>query len=118
MDPEFKDIPEEILRDSRYMLHFKIIIITGWEGTAHDARIFLTTMRNHALNFPKPHKGKYYLVVTGYPQMDGYLGPYKGERYYLPDFLRGSQPTGYLEVFNHAHFWSMEEKMKDFKRHV
>ena len=30
--------------------------------------------------------GKYYLVDAGYPQMDGYLGPYKGERYHLPDF--------------------------------
>ena len=46
---------------------------------------------------------KYYLVDARYPQMDGYLGPYKGERYHLPDFRRGSQPTGHKEVFNHAH---------------
>ena len=47
--------------------------------------------------------GKYYLVDTGYPQMRGYLGPYKGERYHLSNFRRGVQPMGHKEVFNHAH---------------
>ena len=47
--------------------------------------------------------GKYYLVDIGYPQMKGYLGPYKGERYHLPDFRRGRQPSGKKEIFNHAH---------------
>ncbi|KAK2642214.1 hypothetical protein Ddye_023977 [Dipteronia dyeriana] len=97
-DPEFNDILEEIITDSRYMPHFKdcigaidgvhvpasiasedqvpyigrkgiptlnimalcnfdmqfIFAVAGWEGTAHDARIFLTTIRNDVLNFPKP----------------------------------------------------------------
>ena len=36
--------------------------------------------------------------------MTGYLSPYKGERYHLPDFRRGSQPRGKKkEIFNHAH---------------
>ena len=35
--------------------------------------------------------------------MKGYLGPYKCQRYHLPEFRRGTQPTGYKEVFNHAH---------------
>ncbi|XP_020418243.1 uncharacterized protein LOC18780408 isoform X2 [Prunus persica] len=48
--------------------------------------------------------GKFYLVDAGYPQMRGYLGPYKGERYHhLPDFRRGVQPMGHKEVFNHTH---------------
>ncbi|CAL2239045.1 unnamed protein product [Prunus armeniaca] len=47
--------------------------------------------------------GKYYLVDAGYPQISEYLGPYKGERYHLPDFRRGTQPTGSREVFNHVH---------------
>ncbi|TXG72981.1 hypothetical protein EZV62_001560 [Acer yangbiense] len=46
---------------------------------------------------------KYYLVDAGYPQMKGFLGPYKGERYHLPHFRRGEQPTGHKEIFNHAH---------------
>ncbi|XP_060960618.1 uncharacterized protein LOC115723519 [Cannabis sativa] len=67
----------------------------GWEGTAHDTRIFLEALRNTNLNFPKP--------PNGYPNMKGYLAPYKGQRYHLPQFQQGSQPSGYKEVFNHAH---------------
>ncbi|KAK3204547.1 hypothetical protein Dsin_018593 [Dipteronia sinensis] len=140
-DSDFRDIPEEILTDSRYMPHFKdcigaidgthipvsispedqipyigrkgiptqnvmaacdfnmqfIFVVTGWEGTTHDSRIFQKTIRDTALNFPKPPKD------AGYPQMSGYLGPYKGERYHIPDFRRGRQPTGPREVFNQAH---------------
>ncbi|KAH9688209.1 DDE Tnp4 domain-containing protein [Citrus sinensis] len=75
----------------------------GWEGTAHDTRIFLEALRRENLHFPHPPTGKYYLVDAGYPHMTGYLGPYKGERYHLPDFRRGSQPRGKKEIFNHAH---------------
>ena len=46
---------------------------------------------------------KYYLVDAGYPQTLGYLGPYKGVRYHLPDFRRGQAPEGYQEIFNKAH---------------
>jgi hypothetical protein len=35
--------------------------------------------------------------------MKGYLSPYKGERYHIPDFRDGSQAQGIREVFNHAH---------------
>ncbi|KAK3039577.1 hypothetical protein RJ639_027721 [Escallonia herrerae] len=36
---------------------------------------------------------KYYVVDAGYPNMKGYLAPYKGPniRYHLPDFRRGNQ---------------------------
>ena len=27
-------------------------VLTGWEGSAHDARIFLDTISNPSLNFP------------------------------------------------------------------
>jgi hypothetical protein len=47
--------------------------------------------------------GKNYLADAGYPHVKGYMGPYKGERYHLPDFRRGSQPRGMYEIFNHAH---------------
>jgi hypothetical protein len=35
--------------------------------------------------------------------MNRYIGPYKGERYHLPNFRRGSQSRGMHEIFNHAH---------------
>ncbi|RVX08681.1 Protein ALP1-like [Vitis vinifera] len=75
----------------------------GWEGAAHDAQVFLEALRRPELGFPDPPRGKYYLVDAGYPQMSGYLGPYKGERYHLPDFRRGSSPKGKKEIFNHRH---------------
>ncbi|KAK2638888.1 hypothetical protein Ddye_026683 [Dipteronia dyeriana] len=80
-----------------------IFAVAGWEGTVHDSRIFQKTIRDPALNFSKPSKGKYYLVDAGYPQMSGYLGPYKGERYNILDFRRDRQPAGHREMFNQSH---------------
>ncbi|KAI9121372.1 hypothetical protein K1719_008405 [Acacia pycnantha] len=50
---------------------------SGWEGTAHDARVFRNAIETPAMNFPHPPEGKYYLVDTGYPTPVGYIGPYK-----------------------------------------
>ena len=47
--------------------------------------------------------GKYYLVDAGYPNQSGYLAPYKGQKYHLPEFRQGRLPSGKKEVFNHAH---------------
>ncbi|KAL5556591.1 hypothetical protein UlMin_038827 [Ulmus minor] len=141
-DPEFKDIPIQILNDSRYMHHFKdcigtidgvhvqaritpqnqvpfigrkgtpaqnimvvcnfdmqfIYALVGCKGNAHDARIFLLALRDPSANFPKPPE-----LDVGYPQIKGFLGPYKNERYHLQVFRQSGQPEGYKEVFNHAH---------------
>jgi hypothetical protein len=35
--------------------------------------------------------------------MNGYMGPYKGKRYHLPNFRHGSQLRGMHEIFNHEH---------------
>uniref|UniRef100_A0A6N2MVI3 DDE Tnp4 domain-containing protein n=1 Tax=Salix viminalis TaxID=40686 RepID=A0A6N2MVI3_SALVM len=53
----------------------------GWEGSAHDTRIFLEAIHSTSIKFPKPPEGKYYLVDAGYPNEYGYLGPYRGERW-------------------------------------
>ena len=47
--------------------------------------------------------GMYYLVDVDYPNMKGYLSPYKSERYHIPDFRVSGQAEGILEQFNHAH---------------
>nr|KAJ0198186.1 hypothetical protein LSAT_V11C700348180 [Lactuca sativa] len=39
----------------------------GWEGTAHDMRIFNEARRRHEVKFPLPADGKFYLVDAGYP---------------------------------------------------
>ena len=40
---------------------------------------------------------------AGYSNTKGYLAPYKGERYHIPDFRGRSLPQGIEEIFNHAH---------------
>ncbi|GMI72827.1 hypothetical protein like AT1G43722 [Hibiscus trionum] len=57
-------------------------VLTGWEGSAHDSRIFLDCISNPSLNFPKPPPGKYYLADKGYPERNGYLTPYHKIRYH------------------------------------
>jgi hypothetical protein len=47
--------------------------------------------------------GKYYLVDAGYPNRFGYLAPYKGERYHVPEFHRGVAPNTPKEKFNKIH---------------
>ena len=47
--------------------------------------------------------GKYYLVDSGYPNRPGYLAPYKGTKYHLPEYRNGTMPRGMKETFNYAH---------------
>jgi hypothetical protein len=48
---------------------------------------------------------KYYLVDSGYPNRTGYLTPFKGTRYHIPEFChrRGCPPQGKYELFNFLH---------------
>ncbi|XP_045802374.1 uncharacterized protein LOC123895954 [Trifolium pratense] len=48
-------------------------------------------------------EGKYYLVDSGYPTPVGYIGPYRCERYHLPEFRRSSGFENHNEVFNYYH---------------
>ncbi|XP_016195468.1 putative nuclease HARBI1 [Arachis ipaensis] len=80
-----------------------IFAFAGWEVIAHDTRVFLHAIGTSELNFPKPPPGKYYLVDAGYLEKKGYLGPYKGATYHLPEFRRVNGPSGYYEIYNYAH---------------
>jgi len=42
-------------------------------------------------------------VDAGYPNRPGYLSPYKGERYHLPEWHRGMEPNTPTEKFNRIH---------------
>ncbi|OMP03730.1 hypothetical protein CCACVL1_02287 [Corchorus capsularis] len=72
-------------------------VVAGWPGSAHDTRVFMKALEVFKDTFLHPPEGKYYVVDAGYHNMKGYLGPYKGERYHIPDFKRGRLPTGYQE---------------------
>ncbi|XP_054801614.1 uncharacterized protein LOC129305674 [Prosopis cineraria] len=78
-------------------------VLAGWEGTAHDSRIFQHALTTPSMNFPHPPSGKYYLVDAGYPNPNGYVGPYRRERYHLSDFRRSSSFANNNEVFNYYH---------------
>ena len=48
--------------------------------------------------------GKYYLVDTGYSNMEGFLAPYPGVRYHLHEYRGVNQlPRNPKELFNHRH---------------
>ncbi|XP_051230530.1 uncharacterized protein [Lolium perenne] len=78
-------------------------IVAGWPGSVHDTRIFKDTLLKFEANFPHPPPGRYYLVDSGYPNQDGYLSPYTGTKYHLPEFRLAGPPSGKQEIFNHAH---------------
>ncbi|XP_072084628.1 uncharacterized protein [Arachis hypogaea] len=75
-----------------------IFALPGWEGTAHDTRVFDNAITTPTMNFPHPPRGKYYLVDAGYPTPKGYIGPYKCERYHLADFRRSSRFTNHNKI--------------------
>ncbi|KAK9286158.1 hypothetical protein L1049_014540 [Liquidambar formosana] len=71
------------------------------EGSAADSRVLRDAVsRRHGLKVPR---GFYYLVDTGYPNGEGFLAPYRGQRYHLNDWRTGYQPTTPQEFFNMKH---------------
>jgi hypothetical protein len=42
-------------------------------------------------------------VHSEYPNGPGYLSPYKGTKYHLPEYRNGPMPRGKKEMFNYAH---------------
>ncbi|XP_071725018.1 uncharacterized protein [Rutidosis leptorrhynchoides] len=75
-------------------------VSTGWEGSAHDTRVFYNAIRRPEMNFPHLSNGKYYLIDAGYLNIKGYLGPYRGNKYHISDFRRANGPLGLKEKFN------------------
>ncbi|XP_038895774.1 protein ALP1-like [Benincasa hispida] len=55
-------------------------------------------------SFCQGGKGYYYLCDAGYPNAEGFLAPYRGERYHLSDW-RGARnaPTTATKFFNMKH---------------
>ncbi|PKI70787.1 hypothetical protein CRG98_008817 [Punica granatum] len=73
---------------------------TGWEGSAHDARILMDTVAGPEFLTPPPRK--YNVVDAGYPKMMGFLALYKGENYH-PSHFRGCHVRTRKELFNKRH---------------
>ncbi|XP_024313841.1 protein ALP1-like [Brachypodium distachyon] len=80
-----------------------ISVVAGWPGSAHDTRIFKDTLDKYKEKFPHPPRGKFYFVDSGYPNQTGYLAPFRGTRYHLPEYQHGVAASGRKEVFNYLH---------------
>ncbi|KAG2297041.1 hypothetical protein Bca52824_043710 [Brassica carinata] len=79
-----------------------IYAYVGVPGRAHDTKV-LTYCATEEASFPHPPAGKYYLVDSGYPTRDGYLGPHRRTRYHIDQFNRGGPPSNSRELFNRKH---------------
>ncbi|CAF2085485.1 unnamed protein product [Brassica napus] len=58
--------------------------------------------------FPLPPMEKYYVVDSSYPNMQGFLDPYKSSRnnvvkYHMSQFNYGRAPRNKEELFNRYH---------------
>jgi len=47
--------------------------------------------------------GQYFLVDVGFMNCEGFLAPYRGQRYHLNEWRNGYQPTTPEELFNMKH---------------
>ncbi|XP_061345239.1 protein ALP1-like [Gastrolobium bilobum] len=78
-----------------------IYVLPGWEGSAADSRILRDAIsRSNGLRVPK---GYYYLCDAGYMNGEGFLTPYRGQRYHLSEWRQGAQPTTPQEFYNMKH---------------
>ncbi|KAM6584315.1 hypothetical protein CsatB_011317 [Cannabis sativa] len=96
------DVTQNVMAACSFNMMFTYVY-AGWEGTANDSRVLQDAIRKDD-SFPMPPQGKYYVVDSGYPNMPGFLAPYRGERYHLRRFRgRGNHPRGAMELFNYRH---------------
>ncbi|XP_026384805.1 protein ALP1-like [Papaver somniferum] len=97
------NISQNVMAICSFDLKFTYIY-AGWEGSANDSRILWEALSNRSLMFPHAPEGKYYVVDAGYPNMPGFLAPYRGVRYHLHDRRRGSNGRFTAkELFNFGH---------------
>ncbi|CAL5444433.1 unnamed protein product [Camellia sinensis] len=78
-----------------------IYVLPGWEGSTSDSRVLRDAIsRPNGLRVPT---GSYYLVDAGYTNGEGFLAPYRGQRYHLSTWREGGAPTNPEEFFNMKH---------------
>ncbi|CAN1215408.1 Protein ALP1-like [Linum perenne] len=75
--------------------------LAGWEGSAHDGRVLRDAVsRPNGLRVPK---GSYYLCDAGYANCEGFLTPFRGQRYHLKEWGSNNRPTTPEEYYNMKH---------------
>ncbi|KAG6470620.1 hypothetical protein ZIOFF_071697 [Zingiber officinale] len=77
-----------------------IYVLPGWEGSVHDGRVLRDAIiRPDGLKVPQ---GCYYLVDSGYYNVDRFLAPFRGQRCHLNKF-HDHRPHTAEEYFNIKH---------------
>ncbi|GAA0185319.1 hypothetical protein LIER_32607 [Lithospermum erythrorhizon] len=78
-----------------------LYVFPGGEGSTADGRVLRDTItrRNGSV---VPHDS-YYLLDGGYTNCEGFLAPFRGQRYHLNDWRAGYQPNTSEEFFNMKH---------------
>ncbi|PPD68235.1 hypothetical protein GOBAR_DD34884 [Gossypium barbadense] len=75
-----------------------VYVLPGWEGSVADGRVLRDAIsRRHGLKVPH---GCYYLVDAGYTNCEGFLAPFRGQRYHLREWRQVYQPSSPQEFFN------------------
>jgi hypothetical protein len=79
--------------------HFSVLfcyILSGWEGSAADSRIFHNARRT---DFPIA-PGTCYLGYAGFPLCNALLVPYRGVRYHLKEWSQSGQRWCYIHLLH------------------
>jgi hypothetical protein len=75
-------------------------VMAGWEGSAHDNRVFEEAYRRGF----RPPTHHYYLGDSGYALSSAVLTPYRNTRYHLSEWgLGASKPQNRRELYNLRH---------------
>ncbi|XP_065876629.1 uncharacterized protein [Euphorbia lathyris] len=107
-------LSQNVLAACTFDLQF-IFIYPGWEGSVADSRVLRAVLDDPNQNFPRIPEGKYYLVDTGYANVEGFIAPYLGVRYHLDEFRGANQlPRNARELFNHRHSYLRNTIQRSF----
>ena len=92
-----------------------IYMLAGWEGSAHDQRVYNDAWDTEDLMIPK---GSVVLGDGGYGNARRTLVPYRGTRYHLQEYVRNElSPTSKEELFNLRHSQLRMVVERAFGRH-
>ncbi|CAL1406371.1 unnamed protein product [Linum trigynum] len=77
-------------------MEFIYCLAGNWEGSSHDGRILRDALiRPNGLKVPR---GYYCLCDAGYSNCEGFLSPFRGQRYHLKECVLGGGGVDDQEV--------------------